>query len=128
LIGTCGIRDPFNLTIFFFLIGGIILAFIQRVHVIDRSNLTAITYLGFGFPISELWISLPITLKECSLVGRINVKVEEGESLEGDKGYFLIIVSEGGSISLSTFTSYDNAQDKSDEIKSFLWSSESYFD
>ncbi len=117
----------FNLRAILFLIVGIILACIQRVHVIDRSNLTATTYLGFGFPISELWISLPITLRKYSFVGRINVNVKELESLEGDKAYRVILVSEGGSINLSTFGSYDDARDKSDEIISFLGLSDNYF-
>ena len=126
-IGFCTIWASFNLSKILFLIGGIIFASIQRVHVIDRSNLTATTYLGFGIPITVDWWSLPITLRKYSIVGRINVNIKELESLEGDKGYRVILVSEGGSINLSTFGSYDDARDKSDEIISLLGLYENYF-
>ena len=126
-IGFCTIWASFNLSKFLFLIGGIIFACIQRIHVIDRSNLTATSYLGFGIPITALWWSLPITLRKYSIVGRITFKIKKVSNLEGDKFYRVILVSEGRSINLSTFGSYDNARDKSDEIISFLGLYENYF-
>ena len=125
--GFCAIAGgQINLRTILVTVIGVILGCIQRVHVIGRANLSATTYLAFGFPVSGLWFSLPIALRRFSVEERIIV--EEGKTFWGERRYRVKTISNGKPISLSSFGSYHDARDLSYEIVSFLGFSEESVD
>lgn len=105
---------------------GILIAFIQYSHIIDRSYLAFTTYWAIGIPMGNLWFRLPIVRREHSIEGfdRILVKYTP-KYYDGPEVYQVGIEIEDQFIELSSFwLSEKNAHALANKITSFLSQSE----
>jgi hypothetical protein len=67
-----GCTDLGLLALFLF---GFLLAFLQRIHAIDRSYQSLISYVGLGLPLKKRFLKLPVIWRKYARTGFSKIKV-----------------------------------------------------